>query len=405
MNRPDRSRERLAPATAVGLVVIALVLSNLGNAAVAGPVGNTTGAGSEPRIAVGGDLAALDQTGQIGIDDRISNEGAVDGASTGSVGGNGAGADGSAAGPGTTLDSLALSTTDQPAIDGPFSSDGTLLKPVSVDTTVADGSGLMRTYRVRNGDTLTGIASKFHVSMMTVWWANQLKNKNDLKVGQTLTIPPVNGVVVTVRPSDTLESLATAYKTDPADIIAVNQLSDPILVVGQTLTIPGALAASIAAPRPKPKPRSAPTPKPVAHRTSGGGGSAHPPASYGGGRLSWPVPGGYISQYFHYGHWAIDIAAPMGTPVLAAAGGTVIFAGWKNNGGGYQVWIAHGSGLYTTYNHMSSVAVGRGQSVGRGQRVGRVGMTGDATGPHCHFEVWIGPIWNGGTRVNPLNYL
>ena len=83
----------------------------------------------------------------------------------------------------------------------------------------------------------------------------------------------------------------------------------------------------------------------------------------------------------------------------------MIFAGWKNNGGGYQVWIAHGSNLYTTYNHMSSLTVGNGQSVGRGQQVGRVGMTGNATGPHLHFEVWIGHIWDGGQRVNPLNYL
>jgi murein DD-endopeptidase MepM/ murein hydrolase activator NlpD len=59
--------------------------------------------------------------------------------------------------------------------------------------------------------------------------------------------------------------------------------------------------------------------------------------------------------------------------VKAAAAGTVIFAGWKNNGGGYQVWIAHGSNPYTTYNHMSSISVGRGQHVGRGQQVGRVG--------------------------------
>jgi murein DD-endopeptidase MepM/ murein hydrolase activator NlpD len=119
----------------------------------------------------------------------------------------------------------------------------------------------------------------------------------------------------------------------------------------------------------------------------------------------WPVAGGYISQYFHYGHYAIDIAADPGTRVMAAASGTVIFAGWKNNGGGYQVWIAHGSNLYTTYNHMSAITVGRGQSVSRGQQVGRVGMTGNATGPHLHFEVWRGPVWDGGVRVNPLIYL
>jgi murein DD-endopeptidase MepM/ murein hydrolase activator NlpD len=380
--RPSLSGERLVTATAVGLVAVALVISNLGAAIASGPTGNTDGAGTEPRIGLAGAVDGVAFAPQGGIDDRVASEGSV------------TGLDGTV----TTSGSWDLSPADQTTIAGPFASDGTLLKPVSVDTTVDDGSDLLQTYRVRPGDTLTGIAAKFHVSMMTVWWANNLKNKDDLKIGESLTIPPVNGLVVTVRASDTLQSLAARYHADPADIIGVNQLTDPILVVGQTLTIPGARSAPIPTPKPTP------TPKPVAH-SSGGGGSSRPPTTYSGGRLSWPVPGGYISQYFHYGHYALDIAAPMGTPVLAAAGGTVIFAGWKNNGGGYQVWIAHGSNLYTTYNHMSSISVGRGQSVARGQRVGRVGMTGDATGPHCHFEVWIGPIWNGGVRVNPLNYL
>ena len=238
--------------------------------------------------------------------------------------------------------------------------------------------------------------------MMTVWWANSLKNKDDLKIGQTLTIPPVNGLVITVRTSDTLQTLAAKYHSDPADIIDVNGLADPVLVVGQTLTIPGARSAQIPTPKPTPTPAKRPV---VSSSGGGGGGTTRPPAQYTGGKLSWPVAGGYISQYFHYGHYAIDIAADTGTRVMAAASGTVIFAGWKNNGGGYQVWIAHGSNLYTTYNHMSSISVGRGQSVSRGQQVGRVGMTGNATGPHLHFEVWIGPVWDGGVRVNPLNYL
>ena len=105
------------------------------------------------------------------------------------------------------------------------------------------------------------------------------------------------------------------------------------------------------------------------------------------------------------GHYGLDIAADPGSTVRAAAAGTVTFAGWKNNGGGYQVWIAHGSGLYTTYNHMSAVSVGVGQGVRKAQQVGRVGSSGYATGPHLHFEVWRGPIWNGGTRINPLAYL
>ena len=60
------------------------------------------------------------------------------------------------------------------------------------------------------------------------------------------------------------------------------------------------------------------------------------------------MPGGYISQYFHYGHYGVDIAADYGTRDRRAAAGTVIFAGWKNNGGGYQVWISHGNGLTRT---------------------------------------------------------
>ena len=395
------SHERIVSFTAVGLVALALIVSNLGsggaNAALGAEgtnataaIGNTNGAGSAPRIAVEGGVAGITGTPQDTIDGGSFDSTT---ANAGRVGGPGTGTSQST---GNTLDSGIAGTS----IDGPFSPDGTLLKPVSVDTSVADGSQLLRSYRVRSGDTLTGIASKFHVSMMTIWWANQLKNKADLKIGQILTIPPVNGVVITVTTTDTLDSVAARYHSDPADIIAVNQLTDSVLVVGQTLTIPGARSSEIVAPK-VPKPVT----KPTSHPSSGGGGTPRPPASYGGGRLSWPVPGGYISQYFHYGHWAIDIAADQGTRVLAAAGGTVIFAGWKNNGGGYQVWIAHGSNLFTTYNHMMSISVGTGQHVGRGQQVGRVGMTGNASGPHLHFEVWIGPIWNGGTRVNPLAYL
>jgi murein DD-endopeptidase MepM/ murein hydrolase activator NlpD len=386
--RPTLSGERLVSITAIGLVAIALILSNLGSDASAGlggpsaNTGNTSGAGNGPRIALGGAVSDLENAPQGGIDDRYAS--GDHGSASGDLTGGGPGLEPAGA-----------------AIDGPFSADGTLLKPISVDTTVVDGKALMRTYRVKSGDTLTGIAHHFDVSMMTVWWANHLKAKDDLHIGQILTIPPVSGVVVTVSPADTLETLATRYAVDPADIIDTNHLADPNLVVGQTLTIPGARSKAIATPKPKPTVK----PTPSKGSSGGGGGSTRPPAAYSGGKFAWPVAGGYISQYFHYGHYAIDIAADSGTRVMAAAGGTVIWSGWKNNGGGYQVWIAHGSGLYTTYNHMSAITVGRGQHVSRSQQVGRVGMTGNATGPHLHFEVWRGPVWDGGTRVNPLIYL
>jgi murein DD-endopeptidase MepM/ murein hydrolase activator NlpD len=381
--RPTLSSERLVSLTAAGLVALALVVSNLTTASANGPTGNTDGAGTEARIAAGGAVSGVQDSGQGGIDDR----------SSGDTAGNPTGdmdlIDSSADAPG-------LGLGGGTSIDGPFRDDGTLVKPIAVDTTVADGKALLRNYRVKSGDTLTGIAHHYNISMMTLWWANDLKAKDALHVGQIIVIPPVSGVVVTVTAADTLEGLAAKYGVEPADIIDANNLADPILVVGQTLTVPGARSTAIAAPAPKA------TPHPTSHPASR---SSRPPTSYTGGRFLWPVPGGYISQYFHYGHYALDIAAPQGTRVLAAAGGTVIFSGWKNNGGGYQVWISHGSNLYTTYNHMMSVSVGRGQSVSRGQQVGRVGMTGNATGPHCHFEVWRGMVWDGGVRVNPLLYL
>jgi murein DD-endopeptidase MepM/ murein hydrolase activator NlpD len=287
---------------------------------------------------------------------------------------------------------------DITAGDEGFAEDGTLLKPVAVDTSVPDGRALLVSYTVAQGDTLTGIASRFGVSMMTIWWANSLSSKDALKIGQVLVVPTVDGLVATVAEGDTIEGLAERYGVDPGSIIEVNGLQDPNLVIGQTLVMPGARGDGIAEPEPAPVVRATPRTATTTTRT---------PTTYSGGTMRWPVVGGnnYISQYFHYGHYGLDIAADYGTPVVAAAGGTVLFAGWKNNGGGYQVWMAHGSGLYTTYNHMSAVLVGRGQSVSRGQQVGRVGQTGYATGPHLHFEVWIGPIWDGGYRVNPLKYL
>ena len=166
--------------------------------------------------------------------------------------------------------------------------------------------------------------------------------------------------------------------------------------------MPGAKGDPIATPKPAKKPTAK---RGGSSSGSRGGGSSRPPKTYRGGHFKWPTSSHHVSQYYHYGHYGIDIDGSSGDPIYAAAGGTVTFAGWKNNGGGYQVWIAHGSGLYTTYNHMSSVSVGRGQHVGRGQRVGRMGATGNATGSHLHFEVWKGQIWSGGRRVNPLAYL
>jgi murein DD-endopeptidase MepM/ murein hydrolase activator NlpD len=160
------------------------------------------------------------------------------------------------------------------------------------------------------------------------------------------------------------------------------------------LVLPGAKGAPLPTPSPTPK-------------TFGGGGGGTGPAPRVIGSWAWPVVGGgnYISQYFHYGHYGVDVAGDYGTPIVAPVAGHVIFAGWKSNGGGYQVWLQLANGLYTAQYHMSAVSVSAGEDVAKGQRVGRIGMSGWASGPHCHFEVWVGAPWESGSyRVNPLRY-
>jgi murein DD-endopeptidase MepM/ murein hydrolase activator NlpD len=288
--------------------------------------------------------------------------------------------------------------SEEETLEAPVTDDGTILTGYAPMTTVEDGSDLIRSYKVKKGDTLASVAKKYDVSKMTLWWANKLKANAELKAGTTLRIPPVSGLVYTVKATDTLESLAAKHKIKPDKIVELNGLEDPTLVVDQVLVLPGAKGAPMPTPKPKPARDS--------RIASSGGTAAGLGGKYTGGTFRWPVVGGgnYVSQYFHYGHYGLDVAADYGSKVVAAAGGKVIFAGWKSNGGGYQVWISHGGGLYTTYSHMSGVSVGRGQGVDRGQQVGRIGQSGYATGPHLHFETWKGPVWNGGSRLNPLRY-
>ncbi len=393
--------ERTVAVAVAGIVLGASVLSIIPGGAPSGDTGGPTGNGSAPRLAVGG---SIDDESGVGQVEAEYNDEYVD-PTEGEAQEPEANA-ASSAHPSDVDEEFVepdvepVAEAEATAVAGPFLDDGTLLKPVAVDTTVEDGSDLVRTYKVKAGDTLVDIARAHGVTMMTLWWANKLENKDDLHRGQVLKIPPVTGLVVKVKAGDTLASLAKTHKVTEAEILETNEIGDPNLVVGQVLILPGAKG--------KPIPTPKPTKKPTTSRGGSGGssgGSSRPPKTYSGGNFAWPAPGGHISQYYHYGHYGLDIDGSTGDRIIAAASGTVTFAGWKNNGGGYQVWIAHGSGLYTTYNHMSSVSVGRGQHVSKGQRVGRMGATGYATGSHLHFEVWRGPIWNGGRRVNPLAYL
>lgn len=148
--------------------------------------------------------------------------------------------------------------------------------------------------------------------------------------------------------------------------------------------------------------------------TSNSGGNAgnqtSPPVISGNGYFTHPCPGmSYQSSYFgevRYGigdtrpHKGHDYAAPEGTPIYAAAAGTVVIAGYSYSAG-YWVVINHGNGLVTKYMHMyQSPMVRAGSHVAKGQQIGGVGTTGQSTGNHLHFQVEL-----NGVPVNPSNYM
>ena len=135
-------------------------------------------------------------------------------------------------------------------------------------------------------------------------------------------------------------------------------------------------------------------------------GTTPKPVTASNGYFVWPVGGSITSYYggrYIFGgydfHLGLDIACPYGTAIKAADGGTVTYAGWRGSYG-MLVIITHDNGTQTYYAHNSSLLVSAGDKVYQGQAIARAGMTGSATGYHCHFEVRV-----NGSTVNPLNYL
>ncbi len=296
--------------------------------------------------------------------------------------------------------------------------DGSVSNTLSDPNVGAGERSIITAYTVANGDSLHSIASRFGLTTTTVYWANKSKlpDPASIRAGLSLLIPSFDGVIVVAQAGDTLESFGAKYEVAVSDLVDFNNLMAPALAVGQRLVIPGVTGG----PMPLP---------PVAVKIATGAGTATKtatktgtktgtgttcrscgPTTYRGGSFAWPVGGhNYVSQYFWRGHHAVDIAAPYGTAVLAAAGGTVVYAGWRSySQGGNVIWISHGSGIYTTYNHLSAWQVRAGQRVSAGQRIGSIGTSGMATGPHLHFEVWTAYPWSSGSdsaAINPCRYL
>lgn len=249
-------------------------------------------------------------------------------------------------------------------------------------------------YIVRDADTLSSVAEKFNLQLETILWVNDLTETSKIKPDQIIKIPPVDGVVHTVRKGDTIYSIAKKYGLgDEAGAQGIvnypfNSFTDDEtfgLAIGQTVVVPDGVM---------PKAGVLP-PTNLARRLTPDAGTVSPT-----GQFIWPASGG-ISQSYRFYHKAIDISSRGGGSVLAADSGTVMVAGWPDNYGyGNRVMIDHGNGFVTLYAHMSSVNVSVGQTVTRGNVVGSMGSTGRSTGVHLHFE-----IRQSGVLHNPLNYL
>ncbi len=255
-------------------------------------------------------------------------------------------------------------------------------------------------YKVRSGDNVYQIAQRFGITPETIVWANEKLLGDDphrLNIGDELLIPPVSGVVHVVQKNDTLEKIARSYKVDPSVILAFapNRIQEPAqMTVGQLLMVPGGQK-----PEPVQQAKSRTIRQPVKSSAPPVPKTVDAGSVVGSGEFRWPTTG-VITQKFWSRHPGIDIAAPKGTPVFAADGGTVVEAGWNTWGYGYSLVIDLVNGYPTRYAHLSWFNPNEGQVVEKGELIGQVGSTGRSSGPHLHFE-----ISSNGRKLNPFTML
>ncbi|WP_159978798.1 MULTISPECIES: LysM peptidoglycan-binding domain-containing M23 family metallopeptidase [unclassified Novosphingobium] len=240
-------------------------------------------------------------------------------------------------------------------------------------------------HKVGEGETLGGIAARAKVPRVLIIEANGLQAPFDVRVGQTLRIPRTRRHEV--KNGDTGFSISLDYAVPWEQIALANNLdANAPVKVGQNLLIPTLLdPPGIGAKTLSPAPR--PAAAPVSSRPA---------------RFAWPLSGpvrrGYASGSDY--HDGVDITAPKGAMVRAAAAGTVTFAGKEKSQFGNLVVLDHGDGWFTAYGFLSRVTVKEGAKVAAGERVGLVGDTGLAKGSELHFEVR-----QDGKPVDPLGEL
>ncbi len=265
------------------------------------------------------------------------------------------------------------------------------------------GGQQKKTYEVVAGDTLYGICNKLGVSLSELKAMNpRIKDTMVLHVGDKF-------VTQQEVPLLTVETVEIATFAESIDYDTEYKESSSYYKGETVVTRAGEKGKAKVTARltkqngktVKREDLSVKTIKEPVSKVVVKGTKAVPPKK-GTGRFVRPVS---VGVYRGYGprwgrwHYGLDYAAPTGTTIRAADGGTVTKAGWSG-AYGYRIVIDHGGGFKTLYAHCSSISVSVGQQVYQGQKIGAVGSTGRSTGAHCHFE-----IFKNGSNVNPASYL
>ena len=273
---------------------------------------------------------------------------------------------------------------------------------------------LLRTYMVQAGDTFGAIARKHDLTLEELRDMNPAFADGKLQVGDRVVIerarPFLQVVKIqTIRYTETIDyNTQTVYRDDKpvtySKVTTKGQEGSQDVVAEVTYQNGEETGRKVVSKTVTKQPVTKIVERGTKKVVSSTGTTVQQGDGIATGNMVWPVPVcRNVYQGYHRGHLAIDISSGpipvFNKPCLAVDGGTVIYAGWYY-GYGYYVKIDHGNGLVSTYAHLHSMAVVKGQQVSRGQEIGRVGNTGYSTGPHLHFE-----IIKNGVKVNPLNYV
>lgn len=236
----------------------------------------------------------------------------------------------------------------------------------------------VQTYTVKSGDSISGVANQFGVSLSTVLNFNAITNVRRLQSGMELKVPNLDGILYTVKTGDSLSAISRRFEVDYDHILDVNSLESPVIRPGMQIFLPGASISQWEL------------------KQALGELFIYPAR----GRITSPYgkrndPFTGVSRF----HNGVDIANAPGTAVRASMDGRVSDVGFHSSYGNYVV-LSHNGGYQTLYGHLMGFSVKRGDKVSQGQLVGQMGNTGYSTGTHVHFS-----IFRHNQHLDPMKFL